>query len=66
MKYVDQKGRCYEEETFQDKFLKLLYGTYIGRIKLKILTKPWISRLGGLFSEYRLLKVSDRAVCQKK
>ena len=49
MKYVDQKGRCYEEETFQDKFLKLLYGTYIGRIKLKILTKPWISRLGGLF-----------------
>ena len=61
MKYVDQKGRCYEEETFQDKFLKLLYGTYIGRIKLKILTKPWRS-----FSEYRLLKVSDRAVCQKK
>ena len=49
MKYVDQKGRCYEEETFQDKFLKLLYGTYIGRIKLKILTKPWVSRLGGLF-----------------
>lgn len=49
MKYMDLKGRCYEEETFQDKFLKLLYGTFVGRIKLKILTKPWVSRLGGAF-----------------
>lgn len=49
MKYMDQKGRCYEEETFQDEFLKFLYGTFLGRAKLKILTKPWVSRLGGLF-----------------
>lgn len=47
MKYIDQSGRCYEEETFQDQFLKLLYGTFLGRIKLKFLTKPWASRLGG-------------------
>lgn len=48
MKYIDQKGRFYEEETFQDKFLKLLYGTFLGRLKLKFLTMPWISRLGGV------------------
>lgn len=47
MKYIDQKGRFYEEETFQDKFLKLLYGTFLGRLKLRFLTKPWVSRLGG-------------------
>ena len=33
----------------QDRFLNLLYSTTAGRTGLKILTRPWISKLGGAF-----------------
>ena len=42
MKYADMDGKIYEEENFQDRFLKLLYSTFTGRLKLKILTRPWV------------------------
>lgn len=49
MKYADMDGKIYEEENFQDRFLKLLYSTFTGRLKLKILTRPWVSKIGGAF-----------------
>lgn len=49
MKYADQNGNIYEEENSQDRFLKLLYSTFTGRLHLKILTRPWVSKLGGAF-----------------
>lgn len=36
-------------EAAQDRLLHLLYCTAAGRVGLKILTKPWISKLGGAF-----------------
>ncbi len=49
MKYADRDGHIYEEENAQDCFLKLLYSTFTGRFHLKILTRPWVSKLGGAF-----------------
>lgn len=49
MRYADRDGRIYEEENGQDRFLKKLYGTMAGQAGLKILTRPWVSKLGGLF-----------------
>lgn len=49
MKYADRDGKIYEEENGQDRLLEKLYGTMAGQVSLKILTKPWVSKLGGAF-----------------
>lgn len=42
----DQKT---DGEAAQDRLLHLLYCTAAGRLGLKVLTRPWISKLGGAF-----------------
>lgn len=49
MKYVDRKGNLTIEENSQDKFLRHLYTDWGGRLCLKILVRPFISRLAGCF-----------------
>lgn len=49
MKYADRDGNVYEEENGQDRLIRLLYETMAGQIGLKILTRPWVSKLGGAF-----------------
>lgn len=49
MNYRDRKGNTTYNTTSQDRFLKKLYGSMMGRAALKVLTMPCISRLGGLF-----------------
>lgn len=65
MKYADQNGNIYEEENFQDRFLKLMYSTFTGRLKLKILTKPWLSKLGGAFLSSPFSKCMIRGFIEK-
>lgn len=65
MKYADQDGNLYEEENVQDRFLKLLYSTFLGRVKLKFLTKPWISKLGGTFLSSPFSKCMIRRFIEK-
>ena len=49
MKYADRDGNIYEEENGQDRLLNFMYTTMAGRASLKILTRPWVSKLGGAF-----------------
>lgn len=54
MKYVDRKGNISEIDSKQDKFLKELYSHISGRILLKILIHPTISKIGGWILNTRI------------
>lgn len=47
MKYADRNGKRWEESSFQDRFLEKLYGSVPGRMLVKILVQPVISKAGG-------------------
>ena len=47
MDYIDLDGRLIEEETGQDRFLTFLYTNAFGRMLLKPLVQPGISKLSG-------------------
>lgn len=49
MKYIDKNGKIYESETAQDRLLRTLYTTYMGRALLKPLVCPVVSKAAGLF-----------------
>ncbi len=53
MKTVSRNGRLIENTTNQEKYLKLLYGTLIGRAALKVLTIPCLSKSAGFFLDSR-------------
>ena len=53
MKYIDRKGNITIEENSQDKFLRHLYNDLGGRLCLKLMVKPFITRLGGWFLNTR-------------
>lgn len=54
MKYIDRKGNITIEENRQDKFLRHLYNDWGGRLCLKIIIQPFVTRLGGWFLNTRL------------
>ena len=47
MRQKTRDGQLIEFQDTQDKVLTLLYGNLIGRCFVKVLTMPWISKLGG-------------------
>ena len=49
MKYIDRKGNITIEDSGQDKLLRHLYTDRGGRLCLKILVRPFVSRLAGWF-----------------
>lgn len=49
MRYRDRKGNTYILESGQDRFLKGLYGSFPGRVLLKLLTTRFVTKLGGLY-----------------
>lgn len=50
----DRNGRAIPENSGQSKVLRILYGTFFGRLLLKALTLPIISRLAGKFMDSTL------------
>lgn len=44
---ADREGKITEENTMQDRLLERLYGCAAGRLLLKPLVRPWVSRMGG-------------------
>ena len=54
MKYIDRKGNITIEENSQDKFLHHLYNDRGGRLCLRILVQPFVTKLGGWFLNTRL------------
>lgn len=53
MKYIDRKGNITIEENSQDKFLHHLYNDRGGRLCLRILVQPFVTKLGGWFLNTR-------------
>lgn len=49
MKYIDRKGNITIEETEQDKLLRHLYNDWGGRLCLKLLVRPFVSKAAGFF-----------------
>lgn len=49
MKQKTRNGKLIECSDVQERVLKILYGNVFGRMLLKPLTAPWISRLAGAF-----------------
>ena len=54
MKQKYRDGTLVEREDGQERTLKRLYGSAPGRLLLKLLTRPWLSRLAGAFLSTRL------------
>ncbi len=53
MKYIDRNGKEIHQDSGQDKLLKCLYTTLPGRILLKPLVTPAVSRIAGAFLDTR-------------
>lgn len=49
MKYIDRKGNMTIEENGQDKLLRHLYSDRGGKLCLRILVRPFVSKLAGIF-----------------
>lgn len=47
MKYIDRMGNVTVEENDQDKLLRHLYNDRGGRLCLRVLVSPWISKMAG-------------------
>lgn len=49
MKYIDRKGNMTVEENSQDRLLRHLYHDRGGKLCLKLLVRPFVSRAAGVF-----------------
>lgn len=47
MKYMDRSGNIKGSDSFQDRFLKKMYGNALGRTVMKPLVHPAVSQIGG-------------------
>lgn len=47
MKYADRNGVIKRSDSFQDRILNHMYGTAAGRLAVRCLVRPWVSKLGG-------------------
>lgn len=75
MKYKDREGNVCGGENIQDRLLKHMYGSLAGRLLLKPLVQPSVSKLGGAFLSAPASKVLvapfvkangiDLSVCEK-
>lgn len=57
MKYIDREGNITTEDSGQDRLLKWMYTHRTGRLALKILVLPAVSRIGGWFLDSRCSRV---------
>ena len=46
MKYIDREGNITTEDSGQDRFLRWMYNHRTGRMALKILVQPVVSKAG--------------------
>lgn len=54
MKYIDRKGNITIEESGQDKLLRHLYSDWGGKLCLKVLVRPFVSKAAGVFLNSKL------------
>lgn len=65
MKYIDREGNITIEESGQDKFLYWMYNNPVGRMLLKVLIKPGVSKAAGWLLNQRCSKILIRPFIQK-
>ena len=54
MKYIDRQGNISNADSGQDKLLKWMYSTPLGRGALKVLVQPCVSHVAGMFLDSSL------------
>lgn len=54
---ADRKGNVTEENTLQDRLLEVLYGHWWGRLLLKPLVTPMVSKVGGAFLDSGISRI---------
>ena len=57
MKCIDRSGNDRQQDETQDKILKFLYKSTLGRILLKPLVQPWISNAAGVLLNSSLSRI---------
>ena len=65
MIYNRKSKTYYEESQYGLIYLKFLYHTCIGRIILKLLINPFISKIAGLYNDSRLSKIKIKRFIKK-
>lgn len=66
MKYKDRQGNLFEKTTGQDKFLRSLYTKKIGRAFIWVLTRPFITKIGGFYLSRRISKIHIKRFIKKQ
>lgn len=65
MEYIDREGNVIIANDAQEKVLKFLYETQLGRNILKILIAPQISKIGGLVLDTKISKLAIASFVKK-
>lgn len=58
MRIRDRKGNEWEKENMQERCLEKLYRSVYGRLLLKPLVCPWVSKLGGFLLDTKISKIA--------
>lgn len=65
MRYKDREGNLYEKTTSQDRFIRRLYTSKAGRILVKILTRPFITKVASLYLSSRMSTIHIKSFIKK-
>lgn len=65
MLYRDRKGRTFRGNEKQDRFLRAVYGSAPGRLVLKLLIQPGVSRFCGVILSSRISALGAAALMKK-
>lgn len=57
MKYIDREGKITTEDSGQDRLLRWMYTHRAGRLALKVLVLPGVSKAGGWLLDSRISRV---------
>lgn len=65
VKVADRFGKITEEETMQDRFLRRMYGNMAGRLMIRALVRPGISKIGGKLLDSKVSALAVRPFVKK-
>lgn len=65
MKFADRMGNIKGDDNGQDVLIQWMYGTLLGRVTVKMLINPMISRLGGKILSTKLSSYIIPSFCKK-
>ncbi|MBE7067552.1 MAG: phosphatidylserine decarboxylase [Ruminococcaceae bacterium] len=66
MTYKDRQGNLIEQTTGQDRFLHNLYTRKAGRIVIKVMTRPFLSKIAGFYLSRSISKIHIKRFVKKQ